>query len=207
MTGPVRVLLVDDHPAVRQGLRLVLEHQGMAVCGEAAGPERALALAAQADAQLVIVDLSLGQENGLHLLADLTRRHPRLQTLVYSMHEDPGHIRRALRAGARGYQGKGEAIELLVQGLREVLAGRIYLSPRIAQALARAEASGSESLSRKEQDIYGLLGQGLPTAAIAARLDLSPRTVETYFARMQAKLRLAGTRELRQQAIAERTQG
>ena len=202
-----RVLIVDDHPAVRFGLKLVLEQGGAVIAGEADNRETALALVEATRPDLVLVDLSLGDQDGLELLAELGRRQPGLPLLVYSMHEDAEHIQRALGAGARGYFAKRESAAQLGEGLRSVLAGAVYLSPRIAQALAEAQASASRQLSQKEQEIFDLLGEGLSGPAIAARLDLSPRTVESYFARMLAKLGLGGTRELRQQAIARRSRG
>jgi len=200
--GPARVLIVDDHPAVRFGLRLLLEREGLTVAGEADCMAAARQLAADSRPDLAIVDLSLGDEDGLELLAELGRSEPGLALLVYSMHEQ-----RALGAGARGYFAKRESAAQLGEGLRSVLAGAVYLSPRIAQSLAEARTSTSRQLSQKEQEIYELLGEGLGSSAIAARLDLSPRTVESYFARMLAKLGLGGTRELRQQAIARRSRG
>jgi len=205
--GPARVLIVDDHPAVRFGLRLLLEREGLTVAGEADCMAAARQLAADSRPDLAIVDLSLGDEDGLELLAELGRSEPGLALLVYSMHEDAEHIQRALGAGARGYFAKRESAAQLGEGLRSVLAGAVYLSPRIAQSLAEARTSTSRQLSQKEQEIYELLGEGLGSSAIAARLDLSPRTVESYFARMLAKLGLGGTRELRQQAIARRSRG
>jgi DNA-binding NarL/FixJ family response regulator len=201
------VLIVDDHPAVRFGLRLLLEREGLTVVGEADSLEAARQMAATSRPDLAIVDLSLGDEDGLELLAELGRGEPGLALLVYSMHEDVEHIQRALGAGARGYFAKRESAAQLGEGLRSILAGAVYLSPRIARALAEAPATTSRQLSQKEQEIFDLLGEGLGTSAIAARLDLSPRTVESYFARMLAKLGLGGTRELRQQAIARRSRG
>jgi DNA-binding NarL/FixJ family response regulator len=201
MTEPprIRVLLVEDHPVVRQGQRLLLELEGIDVCGEADSIETALQNAAQSHPDLVVVDLSLGDEDGLDLVGQFAAKEPRPHLLVYSMFEDPVHVDRALQAGASAYVTKRDAAGVLPRAIRECVAGRCYLSPRVEQK--RAEPS--DGLSLQERQVFDLLGEGHATSAIAARLDLSPRTVESYYARIQAKLGLSGMKELRQQAIAK----
>ncbi len=199
--GPwIRLLMVEDHLAVRQGLRLLLEQEGIQVCAEADSIETALQSFVRVSPDLVMVDLSLGDEDGLDLLRLLSRENPDLPLLVYSMFEDLTHVDRALRAGAGAYVTKREASRVLAHAIRECIAGRRFLSPRIAQKWAGA----GPALSLQEQQVFELMGQGLTASAIAARLDLSPRTVESYYSRMQAKLGLSGMKELRQRAIAER---
>jgi len=200
----IRVLIVEDHPVVRLGLRHVMEREGLEVCAEAGSIEAALRGPALASADLVTIDLSLGGEDGLDLVRRLTRDRPQLPVLVYSMFEDAAHIDRALRAGAKGYLTKGETFEVLAGAIRACLAGIRYLSPIAERSwIASAEArKGLEVLSAQEQQVYALLGQGLSTADIAEEIEVSPRTVESYFARIQIKLGLAGMKELRQQAIA-----
>jgi DNA-binding NarL/FixJ family response regulator len=200
----VRVLIVEDHPVVRLGLRHVMEHEGLEVCAEVGSIDAALRSAALATADLVTVDLSLGGEDGLDLVRRLARELPRLPVLVYSMFEDAAHIDRALRAGAKGYLTKGETFEVLAGAIRACLAGSRYLSPIAERSwIDSAEArKGLEVLSAQEQQVYALLGQGLSTAGIAEEMAVSPRTVESYFARIQVKLGLAGMKDLRQQAIA-----
>ena len=201
MTEPlrIRVLMVEDHPVVRQGLRLLLELEGIQVCAEVDSIKAAILSAERCSPDLVMVDLNLGDEDGLELLRQLTAEQPSLPLLVYSMFEDPAHVDRALRAGARAYVTKREGAHVLPLAIRECAAGRRYLSPRIAQQ--RAESN--EFLSLQEQQVFELLGRGKTISAIAARLDLSPRTVESYFARIQAKLGLSSMKELRQRAIAK----
>lgn len=196
----IRMLMVEDHPAVRQGLRLLLEQESIQVCAEADSIETAIQSTAHCDPDLVMVDLHLGDEDGLELVRRLALEKPGLPLLVYSMFEDFAHVERALRAGAGAYVTKREAPHVLAHAIRECTAGRFYLSPRIEQK--RAEPA--DALSLQEQQVFDLLGQGLNTAAIAARMDLSPRTVESYYARIQTKLDLPGMKELRQQAIAKR---
>lgn len=199
----IRVLIVEDHPVVRLGLRHVLEHEGLEVCGEAGCIDDALRGAALASADLVTIDLSLGGEDGLKLVRRLSRERPRLPVLVYSMFEDAAHIDRALRAGAQGYLTKGETFEEMAGAIRACLAGIRYLSP-IAERnwIDSAEArKGLEGLSAQEQQVYAMLGQGLSNSGIAEAMEVSPRTVESYCARIQIKLGLAGMKELRQQAV------
>jgi DNA-binding NarL/FixJ family response regulator len=199
----IRVLIVEDHPVVRLGLRHVMEHEGLEVA-DVGSIDAALRAPALASADLVTIDLSLGGEDGLDLVRRLKRERPSLPVLVYSMFEDAAHIDRALRAGAKGYLTKGETFEVLEGAIRACLAGIRYLSP-IAERnwIDSAEARrGLDVLSAQEQQVYALLGQGLSTSDIAEEMGVSPRTVESYFARIQVKLGLAGMKELRQQAIA-----
>lgn len=196
----IQVLLVEDHPVVRQGLRLLLEQEGIQVCGEADNVEAARQCASQCQPDVVVVDLSLGDEDGVELLGHLQQEWPELPLLVYSMFGDSVHVDRALRAGARAFVSKREASDVLALAIRECVAGRRYLSPSI-----ELEREGSTvTLSLQEIQIFNLMGEGLNTSTVAARLDLSPRTVESYYSRMQAKLQVRGMRELRQRAIARR---
>jgi DNA-binding NarL/FixJ family response regulator len=197
--SPVPVFLVDDHPMVRQGLALVLEQGGFAICGEGDSPAAALSHPGFAAAKIVIIDLSLGGENGADLIPALWRRG--VHIVVYSMHEDAAVVRRVLAAGAAGYVTKREAAHSLVEAIKTVLDGRTYISPRAAEALARATAE--PGLSDQQRQLYALLGQGFDTEEIAARLQVSPRTVETYCTRMMEKMSVTGMKELRRRAIAD----
>jgi two-component system, NarL family, invasion response regulator UvrY len=201
--NPIRVYMVEDHPAVRQGIRLLLELDGIQICGETETIATALEEIPQQAPSLVMIDLSLGEESGLDLLRELLNREPDLPVIVYSMFEDAQHIRRALSAGAQAYVTKREASEVLVQAIRECLAGRTYTSPRAARSLAQDPNPevGAEALSLQEEQVFELLGQRFNTRSIAARLDLSPRTVETYYTRLLTKLHLRGMKELRNLAI------
>jgi len=201
----IRIVLVEDHPTLRLGLRAVLEHEGMEVCGEASSIEEALRCIAQARPDLVTLDLTLGAEDGLDLV-----RHPLLadyakRWLVYSGFEDATHIERSLTAGAAGYITKGEANTVLGNAVRECVAGRRFLSPKAVRVLKESPFVREllAVLSGKEQDVYIFLGHGVAIGEIASRLDLSPRTVESYCARIQIKLGLAGMKELRDHALAK----
>ncbi|MBI4776392.1 MAG: response regulator transcription factor [Deltaproteobacteria bacterium] len=202
---PLRVLIVDDHPAVRQGLGLLLGTEGITVCAEAGGCAEALARVDEHQPDVVLVDLSLGDEDGFALLEDLRERA--LPSLVYSMHEDGRRIVSAFSAGALGYVTKREVHGVLALAIREVAAGRRFVSPRAAVALAQQAISGQTDevygeLSRQEKKVYRLLGQGETTKQIAAAMDISTRTVESYCARILVKLGLEGMSELRRHAIS-----
>jgi DNA-binding NarL/FixJ family response regulator len=201
---PIRILLVDDHPAVREGLALLLAPEGMEVCAEAAGRDEALALVKKCHPDLAIVDLSLEQEDGAALVADLHQRQ--VPVLVYSMHNDARHVEGAFAAGALGYVTKREFHGVLVQAVREVAAGRRFVSPQAASALAESHAGARaddavDKLSPHEREVYQLLGQGEGLLEISAALRVSAHTVESYYARMQVKLGLNGMYELRRHAI------
>jgi len=202
----VRLFMVDDHPAVREGLRLLLEQQGIAICGEAGNAATALAAVGPASPDLVMVDLSLGEESGLALLRSLAALVPRVPLLVYSMHEDAFHVRQAFVAGASGYVTKREISALLTAAIGELLAGRRYASPRAQSVLgpAAAGATASDPLSPREFEVYTLLGSGFSAQAIATELGVSRRTVDSYFARILGKLHVAGMEALRRRATADR---
>lgn len=201
---PIRILLVDDHPAVRQGLALLLAPEGIAVCAEAGGRSEALALAEEHHPDVAIVDLSLDREDGLVLVAEL--HHRAVPVLVYSMHGDARRVSTAFAAGAQGYVSKRELHGVLVQAIREVAAGNRFVSPNAAAALAEG-LSGLPAeeamlrLSPKERAVYDLLGQGADTLDIASAMHISGHTVESYYARILMKLGLRGMHELRRQAI------
>ncbi len=199
-----QVLIVEDHPVVRMGLRHMVEKEGLEVCAEVGSIAAALRDTTLAMADLVMIDLSLGGEDGLDLVRRLTREMPRLPLLVYSMFEDAAHIDHALRAGAMGYLTKSETYEVITSAIRSCLAGTRYLSP-IAERnwIQAAEARKCfDRLSAHEQQVYSLLSHGFSASGIAEEMEVSPRTVESYFARIQIKLGLAGMKELRQWVIA-----
>lgn len=201
---PIRVLVVDDHPTVRQGLGLLLAPEGITVCAEADCCAEALAYVEEHRPDLALVDLSLGGEDGLALVSALRERA--IPCLVYSMYEDGPHVESAFSAGALAYVTKREVHRVLVQAIGEVAAGRRFVSPKAALALADQAAethamSGYSGLSSQEQQVYRFLGEGGTTKDIAAAMSISPRTVESYYARMLMKLDLEGVRELRRHAI------
>lgn len=199
----VRVFLVDDHPAVREGLSLLLANKGLVVCGEAGCREDALQLIGTVAADIVLVDLSLGKESGIDLIAALKKCGAK--TLAYSMHDDGERVEAALAAGASGYVTKREVAATLLEAIRNILAGGCYLSP-IAEAARQQTAPDEwrvvvERLSGRELDVFRRMGEGYSTADLASHFDISPSTVETYYARIMEKLDLSRAKEIRLKAI------
>jgi DNA-binding NarL/FixJ family response regulator len=200
----IRVLLVDDHPAVRQGLGLLLATEGICVCAEAGKRSEALECLEEARPDLALVDLSLGGESGIALIADMNAHS--VPALVYSMHEDAQHIESAFAAGALGYVTKRELHGVLMQAIREVVQGHRFVSPKAAVAMADHAAKQqfyncNRELSDQEKQVYELLGEGEGTIEIAALMHISARTVESYYARIMEKFGINGMRDLRRHAI------
>lgn len=211
--GPFRakVLIVDDHPVAREGLSLHIELQpDLEVCGEADDMASALTLVETAHPDLAVIDLSLKSGNGIDLVKRLKSRQPTLAMLVWSMHDDPLYAERALTAGALGYVHKGHATREIIDAIRSVLAGQIFISGNLSREVlarmtgrkARSDDRGAiERLSDRELEAFGLMGQGLTTLQIAARMCLSSKTVETYRIRIKEKLGLASFSEVIRRAV------
>jgi DNA-binding NarL/FixJ family response regulator len=206
-----RIFLVDDHPVTREGLARIINHEaGLEVCGEAGTAARAVAAIEQQKPDLVIIDVSLAAgASGLELIKDLATRHAQLAMLVLSTHDETLYAERALRAGARGYVMKQEPIERVMQAIRKVLTGEVYLSPAMNERMLRKMtsphpsplASEIEQLSDRELEVFRLLGQGRGTRQIASDLHLSISTVETYRTHIKEKLRLNRAPELVRHAV------
>jgi DNA-binding NarL/FixJ family response regulator len=209
---PTRVVLVDDHPIVLEGLRGLLgQHRAFTVCGEAGTIAAALEVVARTSPDAAIVDVSLGRESGLDLIRRLREDHPRLAILALSMLDEMAYAERALRSGANGYVMKHEASQQLIEALRRVLAGKVFLSPnvteRVLSGLGRVPAAGDGSfgmdrLTDRELEIFRLIGQGRGASEIAAQLQISPKTVETHRARIKEKLGITSAPELVIQAAS-----
>lgn len=205
-----RILIVDDHPAVREGLQLWISRQpDMEVCGEAADIPEALQLYATTAPDVVIIDISLRSGNGMDLIKRLKSRDKNARLLVCSMHSDTLFAERALRAGAMGYVNKDNASEQMVRAIRKLLEGKIFLSEGLAeQLLTRAVGTESvtvrtplESLSDRELEVFQHIGQGLDTKQIAEKMCVSPKTVDTYRTRIKEKLHVFSNLQLIQQAM------
>ncbi len=204
------VFLVDDHPVMRYGLvHLIRNEDDLDVAGEAGSAAEAVSLLPQLNPDLVILDLSLPDRNGLELIKDLTALLPETGILVVSMHDETLFAERALRAGARGYVMKEEAAEKLVSAIRSVLDGRVFVSQsvssRILDALTRkgepGPASSIERLSDRELEVFQLIGQGIPSRDIASNLRISIRTVDAHRAHIREKLGLRDGNDLIRQAV------
>lgn len=203
-----RILLVDDHPIVRQGLRQLLQTQPtLAVCAEAAAWGEAIDAVARLSPDAVILDITLGKRMGLELIKELLSLEPSLRILVLSMHDESVYAERALRAGAHGYVMKGEASEEVITALNRVLGGQLYVSPRVEpdllKRLIQSPKPGSESssLTNRELEVLNLIGQGLSSEAIAERLFLSIKTIESHRSNLRNKLGLAPGERLVEAAI------
>jgi DNA-binding NarL/FixJ family response regulator len=201
-----RVLVVDDHPIVREGIAQLLDRQAdLCACGEATDIESALRSVRELAPDVVVIDLSLGREAGLDLIERLAVLSPGLPMLALSMHDESLYARRALQAGARGYIMKQEGTELLLKALRTVLVGEVYVSERVNASLlrslapcGRAQPQGGTvaELTNRELQIYRLVGAGLGTREIAEELHLSAKTVESHRANIKQKLGLSTANEL-----------
>lgn len=204
----VRILIVDDHPVVRDGLAAQLETEpDFVVCGQASDVAGALAQLEATAPQVAIVDISLARGNGIDLIKRIRERQHNLPILVWSMYPENLYAERALRAGAQGYVNKGRATREILEALRVVLAGKVYLSGGQADELLRrlvgrkdVQKTPIETLSDRELETFELLGQGLETAQIAKRMHVSPKTVETYRVRIKEKLNVDSLPELMRQA-------
>jgi DNA-binding NarL/FixJ family response regulator len=206
----IRILVVDDHPLVRESLKTIIHREpDLTVCGEAEDREQALELAASAEPHLVVVDLTLKDSHGLELIKDLGNRWPKIKILVLSMQDESLYAERVIRAGARGYITKQEAPGKILQAIREILKGEIYWSEkaaaRVASKVARSSRSGMnfsvEGLTDREVQVFELIGAGQSTHQIAAALHINVSTVETYRGRIKEKLNLKNALELLQYAI------
>jgi DNA-binding NarL/FixJ family response regulator len=205
-----RILVVDDHPIVRQGLSLLINREtDLLVCGEAEEAMGAMHVLASARPDLLIVDISLSGPDGLDLLKNVRASHPTLPVLILSMHDESIYAERALRAGANGYIMKQEATEKVLVAVRRILGGEIYVSDRIANQMLKHYITGSGTLrsssiadlSDRELEVFRLIGEGHGTRQIADELHLSIKTVESYQAHIKEKLSLRSGRELMQHAI------
>ncbi|MDD4889689.1 MAG: response regulator transcription factor [Phycisphaerae bacterium] len=205
-----KVLVVDDHAVVRQGLtQLINREKDMCVCGDAETAAEALKMMAATHPDVAIVDVSLKEDSGLDLVKDVKIRFPKLPVLVLSMHDETFYAERFLRAGARGYIMKEVATEKVMTAIRRVLAGEVYLSERMSSRIlhklvdgpARQGGSALDALSDRELEVFRLIGTGLGTRDIAKRLHVSVKTVEAHRAHIKDKLKLDTATELLQHAI------
>ena len=203
----IRVLIVDDHAIVRRGLRQILaETSDIAVTGEAETGFQAIKIARQDTFDVVLLDISLPDKNGIEVLKQIKKEQPKLAVMMLSMHTEREFAVRALKAGASGYLTKQSAPALLVTAIRHVAAGKKYVSPALAEELASSlgadtERPPHESLSDREFQTLRLIASGKTLSDIAAELRLSPKTISVYRARLLAKLKLSSNSALTRYAI------
>lgn len=210
-TGPLRIVIVDDHPIVRKGLTELINHEpGMIVCGESDTADGGLARIRADRPTVAIVDLSLGLDSGLQLVKTLNASLPDVKVLILSMHDETLHAERALAAGASGYIMKHAAMQHLIGAIRCVASGKTYVSPEMSERIVArmtgrrdtpAATAPFERLTDREREVFTLIGQGLGTRDIARQLTVSVKTVETHQARIKEKLGLTHIRELTRAAV------
>ena len=203
-----KVLIVDDHPVVREGLAMHLATQpDLEVCGEAEDLPGAMMLLASAQPDVAIIDISLKGSSGIELIRRIKDRGHAVRILVWSMYPENLYAERALRAGARGYLNKSQATRHVLDAVRAVLQGRVYVSGAIAEKILHRvvgrkheENSAIDSLSDRELEAFQLIGEGMTTESIAEKMHVSPKTVETFRARIKEKLGISNLPELIQRA-------
>jgi DNA-binding NarL/FixJ family response regulator len=206
-----RILLVDDHPLLREGLtRLISNESGMTICGTAGSVQEALAMVESEKPDLVITDLTLPGRNGLELIKDLGATHPEIPTIVLSMHDELFYAERVLRAGGRGYVMKDAAPEHLLKAIRTVLDGGVFASPTVTTHFLQTLSPGKpqskpsfplERLTDREMEVFELIGNAKSNHDIACRLGISPRTLDAHRAHIREKLGLGDGNELTRYAI------
>lgn len=208
--GKTRVFLVDDHPIVRQGVKLLVNQEAdMEVCGDADNAQDALKAMEELKPHLAVVDLSLRNSSGLELIKDLQIRCPSVLILVLSMHDEFFYAERVLRAGARGYITKEEGTEKVVDGIRRLIRGEVYLSEKMASKMICKLVGGRpglpqplvDCLTDRELEVFEFIGTGLGTREIAEKLHLSTKTIESHREHIKEKLKLSSATELLKHAI------
>ena len=198
------ILIVEDHPIFRMGMKEMIDHEpDMGVCGEAEDVNTALELVLSCRPHLAVVDLSLKESSGMDLVKEIHEHHAYCSTLVLSMHDEALHAERCLMAGAKGYIMKQEASDSVVTAIREIMAGHIHVSPKIMSRLLNVlrkqpgpAGSPLERISDRELEIFRLIGKGMTSKQIAMQLNISIKTVGTYRERIKEKLNLKHANEL-----------
>jgi DNA-binding NarL/FixJ family response regulator len=207
MSRKINILLVDDHPLVREWLtNLIRQQADLEVANETGSAPEALQLIEASKPDIAIVDISLASGSGIELIKSIKAGRARVAVLVLSMHDELLYAERALRAGAGGYIMKSEATQKVIEAIRAVLAGEIYVSPKVASLMAQKFIGGRsgntiEQLSDRELEVFQLLGRGYSTRQISEHLHIGFKTVQGYTARIKEKLNLANINELMREAI------
>ena len=206
----VRIVIVDDHPIVREGLAARINRQpDLQVCGEAEDVPTAIEIIKSTRPDLVIVDMSLKAGHGLDLIKKIKSRAEDVKMLVSSMYDESLYAERALRAGAQGYINKQEMSEKIIDAIRHVLEGKIYLSQAMTERLLQRAVGAApelkqspiETLSDRELEIFKMIGKGMTTRTIANELHLSVKTVETHRENIKGKLNIPNSAELSREAV------
>ena len=206
----IRILIVDDHPIVREGLSSLLSKQpDFEICGEAEDVPTALKLVGETRPHVVTIDISLKSGSGLDLIRRITETDPSIRMVACSLYDETLYAERVMQAGALGYVNKDEATRTIVKAIRQVLEGRVYLSDRMSDRLAhrligsrgkKLDRPVVETLSDRELEIFQMIGNGLTTPEIARKLHLGVKTIETHRRRIKEKLNLENTAQLARDA-------
>jgi two-component system response regulator NreC len=201
MERKIRILLVDDHAVVRQGFKLILSQQsGMEVVGEAGLGKEAVRLAFELQPDVVIMDISMPEINGVEATRRIIENYPECQILILSMHKDPVYVREALRAGARGYLLKDSIDEDFLKAVRAVATGEGFLSPAVSRTVLEDYQQQAqdplELLTTREREVLQMLAEGKVAKEIASELDVSIYTVDAHRGRIMKKLGLRSSTEL-----------
>jgi DNA-binding NarL/FixJ family response regulator len=206
----IRILIVDDHPMMREGLAQLIGHQAdMMVCGQSGEAGDALEKVRLLKPSLVLADITLPGRNGLELIKDIQVLDAGVGVLVLSMHDESFYAERVLRAGGRGYVMKQEGGKKIIEAIREVSAGRIFVSEKMAARILEIFSghrpddgkSAVENLTDREFEVFQLIGQGMGTKDLAAQLHVSPKTIEVHRANIKGKLRVKNMAELIRHAV------
>jgi DNA-binding NarL/FixJ family response regulator len=202
---PTRILLADDHALIREGLKALLETQKFQVVGEASDGQGTLRLAEKTQPDVAILDISMPILNGMDAARELKKSLPNIKVILLTQHDEDQYVTEALRAGAQGYVLKSQAGADLVQAIREVCRGSVYLSPSISRTVVDAYLSktygSTDSLSGRERQVLQLVGEGKSTKDIAIQLGISPKTAESHRSRLMKKLDIHETASLVRYAI------
>ncbi len=205
-----RVFIVDDHPLLRKGLgELINQQLDMIICGEADDAPEALKAICQIQPDLVIVDISLKSQNGIELIKNIKAINPSVQVLVLSMHDESIYALRVLKAGAKAYVMKQEVVDKVMEAIRRIRAGKVFVSERVAAQMLSQVVDGNDpsrnspvdALSDRELEIVTMIGNGTPTREIAKRLSISIKTVESHRAHIKDKLSLTNATQLVQWCV------
>ena len=206
----IKVIIVDDHPAIREALaNTISDSMDMALCGQASSADMAFKIAREMPPDVAVVDISLEDAHGLDLVQNLQAQYPHIQVVIFSMYDESVYAERAIRAGAAGYVMKSESTQNVAEAIRSVAQGEIYLSRRMASRILSKVTTGRskkpgfaiDELTDREMAVFQMLGKGHSVEDIADRLNLSRKTIETYRRRAKEKLGFDGVTELLQYAI------
>ncbi len=207
-TRPCRVMVVDDHPITRQGLgQLIAATPDLDLVGEADSPMAAIEAVGEHQPDVVVADLSFRGMDGFEMIKELRSRFPDVRILVLSIHDESYYAQRTLKAGAMGYLMKQENVERVIDGIRSVYQGHVFLSDRMSQVLLSRVGGtatapfGAEALTDRELEVLQLIGKGLSTRQVAEQLNLSVKTVETHRENIKQKLKLENAAQLIQYAV------